>query len=118
VLRINDKEREKEDFERNEKFLQLIEQTYKNFEAMNSHEADEAIRLLISASREMLKHEWNRARDGEKKYQEAKVFSQWAIGTAGAILMAILMAVAYESLASALATTIKSTESAQISRNK
>ena len=118
VLRINDKEKEKEDFERNEKFLMLIELTHKNFEVGKFDEAYEAIQNLTSTSRELLKHEWNRARDGEKKYQETKAISQWAMGTAGAILMAILMAVAYESLASALAATIKSTESAQISRGK
>jgi hypothetical protein len=117
-LRINDKERKKDDFERNEKFLKLIEQNYQNFENMSTDQTDEAMRRLILASRELLKHEWNRARDGEKKYQEAKVTSQWVMGIAGAFLMAILMTVAYESLTFALATTIKSTESAQISRSK
>ncbi|QUE91264.1 hypothetical protein [Pseudomonas sp. SCA2728.1_7] len=118
VLRINDKEKEREDFERNEKFLMLIELTHKNFEVGKFDEAYKAIQNLTSTSRELLKHEWNRARDGEKKYQEAKAISQWAMGTAGAFLMAILMAVAYESLSFALSTTIKFTESAQISCEK
>jgi hypothetical protein len=118
ALRINDKEKAKKDFERNEKFLKLIELTHTNFEAGKFDETYEAIQILTSTLRELLKHEWNRARDGEKKYQEAKAISQWVMGTTSAFLMVILMVVAYESLASALATTIKSTESAQISRDK
>jgi hypothetical protein len=101
ALRINDKEKEKEDFERNKEFLNLINLTHKNFEEGNFEGTHKAIDSLISISRELLKHEWNRARDGEKKYQDAKATSQWSIGTAGAFLMALLMTIAYESLVAA-----------------
>lgn len=107
LLRINDKEKEPENFERNEKFLKLIESIYSNFEDGNFDEVYKDIKLLTDASRNLLKHEWNRARDGEKNFQETKAVSEWAMGAAGAFLMAILMTVGYESLTTALASTGK-----------
>lgn len=103
LLRINDKEKEPQNFDRNEKFLNLIESIYSNFECGNFDHVYKDINLLTAASRNLLKHEWNRARDGEKKFQEVKAVSEWAMGTAGAFLMAILMAVGYESLKAVLA---------------
>ncbi|WP_152613972.1 hypothetical protein [Pseudomonas sp. 11/12A] len=102
LLRINDKEKKLEDFERNEKFLTLIDGIYTKFENMKFSDVHEDIILLTSASRDLLKHEWNRARDGEKKFKEAKAVSEWTMGAAGAVLMAILMTIGYEALTAAL----------------
>ena len=107
LLRINDKEKEPENFERNEKFLKLIESIYSNFESGNFDGVYKDIKLLTSASRNILKHEWNRARDGEKKFQEAKAVSEWAMGAAGAFLMAILMTVGFHSLTAILSSTAR-----------
>jgi hypothetical protein len=108
LLRINDKEKEPKNFERNKKFLNLIENIYSNFEAMEFDEVYKSINSLTAASRDLLKHEWNRARDGEKKFQEAKAGAEWAMGAAGAFLMAILMTIGYESLTTVLAGPEKS----------
>jgi hypothetical protein len=102
LLRINDKEKKPEDFERNEKFLTLIEGIYTKFEGRKFADVYGDIRLLTSASRDLLKHEWNRARDGENKFQEAKAISEWTMGAAGALLMAFLMTIGYEALTAAL----------------
>lgn len=105
LLRINNKEKKPEDFERNEKFLTLIEGIHIKFESRKFAEAHEDIKLLTSVSRDLLKHEWNRARDGEKKFQEAKAISEWTMGAAGAFLMALLMTIGYEALTTALASS-------------
>lgn len=118
MLRINNKEKAPEDFKRNEAFLKLIESIYQNFEGGKFQDVYTDIESLTGVSRSLLKHEWGRARDGEKRFQEAKAGAEWAMGTAGAFLMAILMAVGYESLTSALATTTQSKNNAQVSRDK
>jgi hypothetical protein len=105
LLRINDKEKEPKDFERNEKFINLIESIYSKFEGRKFADVYEDITLLTAISRDLLKHEWNRARDGERKFQEAKTGAEWAMGAAGAFLMAILMTISYESIKLAFTTT-------------
>lgn len=118
MLRINNKEKAPQDFQRNEAFLNLIESIYQKFEGGKFPDVYTDIESLTGVSRSLLKQEWGRARDGEKRFQEAKAGAEWAMGAAGAFLMAILMAVGYESLTSALATTTKPTDAAQISRDK
>ena len=51
---------------------------------------------LVTVSRALLKHEWNRARDGEKRFQQARACAEWVMGGAGMVIMAILVATAYE----------------------
>jgi len=110
LLRINDKEKKPEDFERNRKFLDLIDSIYKNFESHKFSEVYSDIDALTSASRDLLKFEWNRARDDERKFQEAKSGAEWTMGVAGAFLMAILMTIGYEALTAALASTTANNE--------
>lgn len=118
LLRINNKEKKPEDFERNEKFLTLIENISIKFESMKFGEVDEDVKLLTSASRDLLKHEWNRARDGEKKFQEAKAVSEWTMGAAGAFLMALFMTIGYEALTTALASSSASPETKAVTTLK
>lgn len=96
MLRINSKEEKPEDFERNDLFLRLIESIYKNFEDGKTAAVYQDIELLTDASRCLLKHEWNRARDGEKRFQIAKDWSQRGIRWTATLLLALLMATAYE----------------------
>ncbi|WP_146021795.1 hypothetical protein [Pseudomonas sp. GW456-L14] len=117
-LRINNKEKKPEDFERNEKFLTLIENIYIKFESRKFADVYEDIKLLTSASRDLLKHEWNRARDGEKKFQEAKAVSEWTMGAAGAFLMALFMTIGYEALTTALASSSASPETKAVTTLK
>lgn len=118
LLRINNKEKAPQDFQRNETFLNLIESIYQKFEGGKFPDVYTDIESLTGVSRSLLKHEWGRARDGEKRFQEAKAGAEWAMGAAGAFLMAILMSVGYESLTSALATMPQSKNTAQVSRDK
>ncbi|PMY58581.1 hypothetical protein C1Y34_05575 [Pseudomonas sp. GW456-L12] len=118
LLRINNKEKKPEDFERNEKFLTLIENIYIKFESRKFADVYEDIKLLTSASRDLLKHEWNRARDGEKKFQEAKAVSEWTMGAAGAFLMALFMTIGYEALTTALASSSASPETKAVTTLK
>jgi hypothetical protein len=118
LLRINNKEKKPEDFERNEKFLTLIENIYVKFESRKFADVYEDIKLLTSASRDLLKHEWNRARDGEKKFQEAKAVSEWTMGAAGAFLMALFMTIGYEALTTALASSLASPETKAVTTLK
>lgn len=73
---------------------------------------------MTSASRDLLKHEWNRARDGEKKFQEAKAVSEWTMGAAGAFLMALFMTIGYEALTTALASSSASAETKAVTTLK
>ena len=118
LLRINNKEKKPEDFERNEKFLTLIENIYIKFESRKFADVYEDIKLLTSASRDLLKHEWNRARDGEKKFQEAKAVSEWTMGAAGAFLMALFMTIGYEALTTTLASSSASPETKAVTTLK
>lgn len=110
LLRINNKEKKPADFDRNEKFLTLIENIYAKFESSKFSDVYEDITLLTSSSRDLLKHEWNRARDGESKFQEAKAVFEWTMGAAGAFLMALFMSIGYEALTTALASSSASAE--------
>jgi hypothetical protein len=102
MLRINDKEEKKEDYERNALFLSLIESIYTNFESGKTAEVYKHIALLTDASRSLLKHEWNRARDGEKRFQLAKDRSQRGIRWTTTVLLALLIAAAYEAISGGL----------------
>jgi hypothetical protein len=98
MLRINDKEVKKEDFNRNDIFLKLIESIYKNFEEHQFSDVYEDIKRLTDASRSLLKHEWNRARDGEKRFQSAKDWSKRGMRWATTLLLALVFAAAYEAI--------------------
>lgn len=72
LLRINDKEKEKAIKALNNEFLSLVEEIHNDFESAEFDKSEEKIETLISKSRELLKYEWNRARDGERGYRTAK----------------------------------------------
>jgi hypothetical protein len=72
LLRINDKEKEQKIKEINDRFLSLVEEIHNDFESSELGNAEEKIKSLIKQSRELLKYEWDRARDGEKSYRAAK----------------------------------------------
>lgn len=72
LLRINDKEKEQKVKEINDSFLSLVYEIHNDFESANFGDAEEKIEDLIKQSRELLKYEWDRARDGEKSFRVAK----------------------------------------------
>lgn len=72
LLRINDKEEDPKKQVINDKCLVLVEEIYNDFEGAKFGLAEEKIESLIENSRKLLKYEWNRARDGEKAYTDAK----------------------------------------------
>ena len=97
LLRINNKEKALEDFQRNETFLNLIESIYQKFEGGKFSEVYTDIDSLTGVSRSLLKHEWDRVRVGESRFQGAKDWAKWGMQGATTILLALLMNVAYES---------------------
>lgn len=72
LLRINDKEKEETIKKINNEFISLVEGIHHDFESAEFDKSEEKIETLISKSRELLKYEWNRARDGERGYRVAK----------------------------------------------
>jgi hypothetical protein len=80
LLRINDKEKEQKIKEINDCFLSLIEEIHNDFESAELGDAEEKIGTLINKSRELLKYEWDRARDGEKSYRTAKKAALLTVG--------------------------------------
>lgn len=72
LLRINDKEKEENIKVMNNEFLSLVENIHNDFESAEFDNAKKKIETLISKSRELLKYEWNRARDGELGYRVTK----------------------------------------------
>ncbi|WPN21777.1 hypothetical protein [Pseudomonas marginalis] len=97
LLRINNKEKAPQDFQRNEAFLNLVESIYQKFEGGKFPDVYSDIESLTGVSRSLLKHEWDRVRDGESRFQGAKDWAKWGMQGATTILMALLMNVAYES---------------------
>ncbi|MEH8021119.1 hypothetical protein [Rheinheimera metallidurans] len=91
LLRINDKEKEQKIKDINDRFLSLVEEVHNDFESAELGDAEEKIGSLINQSRELLKYEWDRARDGEKGYRTAK---KTALATVGlSIIFLVVVAV-------------------------
>ncbi|TVU84726.1 MULTISPECIES: hypothetical protein [Pseudoalteromonas] len=89
LLRINDKEKEEKVKTMNNEFLSLVESIHNDFESAEFGNAEEKIETLISKSRELLKHEWNRARDGEKGYRVTKLAALTTVGLSIAFLVTV-----------------------------
>lgn len=89
LLRINDKEKKQKIKQVNNEFLSLVEGIHDNFESAEFDSAEEKIESLISKSRELLKYEWNRARDGEKGYRVTKIAALTTVGLAIAFLIVV-----------------------------
>jgi hypothetical protein len=87
LLRINDKEKEEKIKAINDEFLSLVENIHNDFESAEFANAEEKIETLISKSRELLKHEWNRARDGELGYRVTKYAAITTLGLSIAFLV-------------------------------
>ena len=79
LLRINDNEKEEEFKKINDKVLEHVENIYSDFENKKFDDANQKIGKLVSKSRELLKYEWNRARDGEKNYAKTKKIAFWTV---------------------------------------
>jgi hypothetical protein len=90
LLRINEKEKEAKIKAMNNAFLSLVENIHNDFESAEFPNAEEKIETLISKSRELLKYEWNRARDGELGYR----FTKYAALTTIVLSIAVLVAFA------------------------
>lgn len=104
ILRINEFEKDKFQRVTNKLFVRQINRISTTFERGNFLKTRELIVGLIPLSKKILKHEWNRARDGERWYLSAKTFAEWVIGGASTVIFAILMCIVYESLTTAHAT--------------
>ncbi|MDI3812018.1 hypothetical protein QK414_29265 [Pseudomonas aeruginosa] len=91
LLRINDKEKEESIRNINNEFLSLIEAIHSNFESAKFDESEEHVETLISKSRELLKYEWNRARDGERGYRFAKNVALATVVLSIAVLVVVAM---------------------------
>ncbi|AEV27735.1 hypothetical protein Dsui_3405 [Azospira oryzae PS] len=92
LLRINDKEKQESIKKLNNEFLALVEGIHEDFESAEFSKSEEKIETLISKSREVLKYEWNRARDGERGYRYAKNIAliTVALSIAFLVIVAIL----------------------------
>lgn len=89
LLRINVKEKKPEIRKINNDFISLVEEIHDDFESAEFASAEEKIERLISKSRELLKYEWNRARDGEKGYRVVKTAALATVGFAVTFLIVI-----------------------------
>jgi hypothetical protein len=89
LLRINDKEKEEKIKKMNNEFLSLIENINTDFESSKFDYAEEKIETLISKSRDLLKYEWNRARDGELGYRVTKFAALTTVGLSIAFLVVV-----------------------------
>jgi hypothetical protein len=89
LLRINDKEKKEKVKAMNNEFLSLVEGIHNDFESAEFGNAEDKIETLISKSRELLKYEWNRARDGELGYRIAKAAALATIGLSIVFLVII-----------------------------
>jgi len=72
LLRINDNEKDEKFKKINDKVLEHVENIYNDFENAKFDDAEKKIDKLVSKSRELLKYEWDRVRDGEKNYAKTK----------------------------------------------
>jgi hypothetical protein len=89
LLRINDKEKEEKIKVINNAFLSLVENIHNDFESAEFGNAEEKIETLISKSRELLKYEWNRARDGELGYRVTKYAALTTVGLSITFLVVV-----------------------------
>lgn len=101
ILRINESEKDKSQRVTNKLFVRKINRISNTFERGDFVRTRELIKELVPLSKVILKHEWNRARDGEKWYLSAKTFAEWVIGSAATVIFAMLMCIVYESLTTA-----------------
>ena len=72
LLRINDNEKDEKFKKINDKVLEHVENIYNDFENGRFNDAETKINKLVSKSRELLKYEWDRVRDGERNYAKTK----------------------------------------------
>ena len=89
LLRINDKEKKQKIKEMNHELLSLVEEVHDDFESSEFDNAEEKIESLVNKSRELLKYEWNRARDGEKWYRVTKFAALATIGVSITFLIVV-----------------------------
>ena len=89
LLRINDKEKKEKIKAMNNEFLSLVENIHNGFESAEFGNAEDKIETLISKSRELLKYEWNRARDGELGYRVTKFAALTTIGLSITFLVVV-----------------------------
>lgn len=92
LLRINDKEIKQEIKKLNNEFLSLVEEIHKEFECAAFDQSEEKIEILIGKSRELLKYEWDRARDGERGYRVAKNVALMTVVLSVAFLLIVAVA--------------------------
>ena len=98
ILRINESEKDKAQRVTNKLFVRKINRIGTTFESGKFDNVRALIKELLPLSKSILKHEWNRARDGEKWYQSARTFAEWAIALTSSVVFAIMMCIIYESL--------------------